>query len=149
MPAASWRALQSPWVQSLRSESAFHLIAPFLGPVIDLLDDESVTEVMINPGAVFVERGGCLTRVEGRVPDSVWVQRAAVAIARSLGDDGSRDSSLLNAHLPESESATLGSPSEQSALPLPDPALVFRRWQALEDVRPFRNAARAGFPGGP
>ena len=49
----------------LADQPSFRLIAPFLGAVMDLLEDDSVTEVMINPDAVFVERGGRLEAVRG------------------------------------------------------------------------------------
>ena len=119
---------------SLRSKPAFRLIAPFLGPVIDLLDDESVTEVMINPGAVFVERAGRLSRVEGMVPDSLRVQRAAVAIARSLGDEVGRDSPLLNAHLPDGSRVAVVLPPCSFGGPLVTIRKFARRRLTLEDL---------------
>ena len=86
---------------SLSNEPSFRLIAPFLRPVMGLLDDESVSEVMVNPGAVFVERGGKLERIAGVVLDPKHVRQAALAIARSQGDDISAERPLLNARLPD------------------------------------------------
>ena len=86
---------------SLRNEPSFRLIAPFLRPVMGLLDDESVSEVMVNPGAVFVERGGKLERIAGVVLDPKHVRQAALAIARSQGDDISAERPLLDARLPD------------------------------------------------
>lgn len=86
---------------SVREQTGFRLIAPFLGPVVDLLDDDSVTEVMVNPDAVFVERGGVLQPVNGLHLDPVRVRRAAVTIARSLGDEVGEDNPLLGAWLPD------------------------------------------------
>ena len=41
----------------------------FLRPVLDLLEDPTVSEVMINgPDTVYVERAGKLERVENRFP---------------------------------------------------------------------------------
>ena len=86
---------------SLSNEPSFRLIAPFLRPVMGLLDDESVSEVMVNPGAVFVERGGKLERIAGVVLDPKHVRQAALAIARSQGDDISAERPLLDARLPD------------------------------------------------
>lgn len=86
---------------SLSKEPSFRLIAPFLRPVMGLLDDESVSEVMVNPGTVFVERGGKLERIAGVVLDPKHVRQAALAIARSQGDDISAERPLLDARLPD------------------------------------------------
>ena len=86
---------------SLSNELSFRLIAPFLRPVMGLLDDESVSEVMVNPGAVFVERDGKLERLAGVVLDPKHVRQAALSIARSQGDDISAERPLLDARLPD------------------------------------------------
>ncbi len=86
---------------SLAEQPAFRLVAPFLGPVMGLLDDETVTEVMVNADAVFVERGGRLEPVPGLRPDPLRVRRAAQAIARGLGDDITEREPLLDARLPD------------------------------------------------
>ena len=85
----------------LADQPCFRLIAPFLGAVMDLLEDDSVTEVMINPDAVFVERGGRLEAVHGLRLEPLQVRRAALAIARGLGDDISEERPLLDARLPD------------------------------------------------
>ncbi len=85
----------------LRDRPAFRLIAPFLGPVMGLLEDDSVSEVMINPDSVFVERAGALELVPGLRLEPLQVRRAAVAIARGLGDDISDERPLLDARLPD------------------------------------------------
>ena len=86
---------------SLGEEPSFRLMAPFLRPVMGLLDDESVSEVMVNPGAVFVERGGRLERVTGVALDPKHVRQAALAIARSQSGDISTERPLLDARLPD------------------------------------------------
>lgn len=86
---------------TLASRPSFRLIAPFLGPVMALLDDDTVSEVMINPDAVFVERSGVLEVVNGLRLHPHQVRRAAIAIARSLGDDVSEEQPLLDARLPD------------------------------------------------
>ena len=85
----------------LAGQSSFRLIAPFLGPVMALLEDDTVGEVMVNPDAVFVERSGRLEEVDGLRLKPLQVRRAAVAIARSLGDDVSEEQPLLDARLPD------------------------------------------------
>lgn len=85
----------------LADRPAFRLIAPFLKPVLGLLEDDAVTEVMINPGGVFVERAGCLEAVPGVRLEPLQVRRAALSIARGLGDDISEDRPLLDARLPD------------------------------------------------
>ena len=95
LPATAGRVVR------LASQPAFRLIAPFLKPVMGLLEDESVSEVMINSNAVYIERGGLLEPVKGMVPDALGVRRAAIAIARGLGDDVSDRRPLLDARLPD------------------------------------------------
>ena len=86
---------------SLRDQAAFRLIAPFLGPALGLLEDEAVSEVMLNADAVFVERGGRLEAAAVPPPDPLQVRRAALAIARSVGEDISEAEPLLDARLPD------------------------------------------------
>ena len=85
----------------LAEQPAFRLIAPFLGPVMALLEDPSVTEVMINPDAVFVERYGRLEAVPTARLRPLQVHRAALAIARGVGDDITEERPLLDARLPD------------------------------------------------
>ncbi len=86
---------------SLSHQPAFRLIAPFLKPVMGLLEDDSVSEVMVNPDAIYVERAGRLEIVPGVRPDPLQVRRAALAIARGLGDDIGDERPLLDARLPD------------------------------------------------
>ena len=60
-----------------------------------------VTEVMINPDAVFAERSGRLEAVPGALVTPMQVRQASLAIARSLGDDISEEQPLLDARLPD------------------------------------------------
>ena len=86
---------------SLLEQPGFRLIAPFLKPVLGLLEDDAVTEVMINPDAVYAERAGRLERMAGVRLEPLQVRRAALAITRSLGDDISDERPLLDARLPD------------------------------------------------
>jgi pilus assembly protein CpaF len=58
-----------------------------LGPLVTLLADESVTELLINgPEQIFVERRGCLERLSGGFPGGRWQLKAlARNIAESVG----------------------------------------------------------------
>ena len=86
---------------TLADHHSFRLIAPFLGPVMDLLEREDVSEVMINPDSVFVESAGRVQVVPGLRLPPIQVRRAALAIARSLGDDISEDRPVLDGRLPD------------------------------------------------
>lgn len=62
-------------------------IRNFLGPILHLWDDPTVTEIMINgPEEIFVERKGKLERVDGvSFPSEHDLQAAVNAIAGSIG----------------------------------------------------------------
>ena len=63
-------------------------LKPFLPGLEAALDDEAVSEVMINePGKVFVERAGRMTALGAPALTAEAVARAAVQIARPLGKD--------------------------------------------------------------
>ena len=63
-------------------------LKPFLPGLETALDDEAVSEVMINePGTVFVERAGRMAALAAVELTADAVARAAVQIARPLGKD--------------------------------------------------------------
>ena len=63
-------------------------LKPFLPGLEAALDDESVSEVMINePGTVFIERAGRMTALAAPALTAEAVARAAVQIARPLRKD--------------------------------------------------------------
>ena len=63
-------------------------LTPFLPGLEDALDDDAVSEVMINePGTVFVERAGPMAPLDAPDLTAEAVARAAVQIARPLGKD--------------------------------------------------------------
>ena len=81
--------------------SSLDRILPFLRPIEDLLQDPTVTEVMVNCGGrkVFVERQGALELVPER---SLEVRNLTVAIkniARACGDEISEAQPALDARL--------------------------------------------------
>ena len=69
-------------------ELALEDLKPFLPGLESVLDDEAVSELMVNgPGTVFVERGGRMSAMTIPALDETAVLRAAVQIARPLGRD--------------------------------------------------------------
>ncbi len=81
--------------------SSLDRILPFLRPVEDLLQDPSVTEVMVNDGGrhVFVERHGTLEAVPDRTLETRNLTVALKNIARACGDEISETQPLLDARL--------------------------------------------------
>lgn len=77
-------------------------IDSFLGPIKDLLEDEGVSEIMIN-GAheIFVERKGLVYKVENQFPTEDSLISAMRAIAQSVGRVVDSDNPRLDARLPD------------------------------------------------
>lgn len=76
-------------------------IKNFLGPIGDLLEDDKVSEVMINgPHDIFVEKGGLVFRVENQFPDETALQAAMNSIAQSVGRTIDDQNPRLDARLP-------------------------------------------------
>lgn len=81
--------------------SSLDRILPFLRPIEDLLQDPSVTEVMVNGGGrcVFVERSGGLEVVPDRTLERRNLAVAIKNIARACGDEISEVQPALDARL--------------------------------------------------
>lgn len=81
--------------------SSLERILPFLSPIADLLNDTSVTEVMINAGGrrIFAEQAGQLREIRGRTVSENNLQTAAKVIARSVDSDISDASPILDARM--------------------------------------------------
>jgi pilus assembly protein CpaF len=80
---------------------SYHLILPYLAPIAEYIRDDSVSEIMVNPGGrVFVERAGKLHATEALM-DEDDLQTALVNIARVLNGDINEDKPLLDARLPD------------------------------------------------
>ncbi|PWU18078.1 MAG: CpaF family protein [Bdellovibrio sp.] len=74
----------------------------FLGPIRDLWDDPTVSEILINgPHDIFVERKGKLHKTESRFPDEDALLAAANNIAQSVGRRITTDEPRLDARLPD------------------------------------------------
>jgi pilus assembly protein CpaF len=76
-------------------------IQQFLGPILNYLNDESITEVLINgPNEIFVEKGGKLYRTNARFDGEDEVRAAVNSIAQSVGRRIDDEKPMLDARLP-------------------------------------------------
>ncbi len=90
--------------ESLKADLLHDILDEFFGfgPIQPLLDDVSVTEVMVNgPQRVYVERGGKLTLTTVRFDDNEHVRRIIDRIILPLGRRIDPDSPLVDARLPD------------------------------------------------
>ncbi len=77
------------------------VIARALGPVDDLLNDPTVSEILINgPNQIFIERKGKLILTEAKFADEDTLQAAINTIAQSVGRRINQDEPRLDARLP-------------------------------------------------
>ena len=73
----------------------------FLEPIADLLDNESVTEVMINgPYEIFIEKSGKVHKVKNQFPNEDALLAAINNIAQSVGRVIDHENPTLDARLP-------------------------------------------------
>lgn len=80
----------------------FELILPFLEPIRDLIEDEDISEIMVNGGQrVFIERDGVLQEVPGVEIEERQLLTGLKIIARSLGDEISEEKPILDSRLPD------------------------------------------------
>ena len=81
---------------------SFDLILPFLRPIADLIQDPTVSEIMVNGSQqVFVERDGAVHRVDSVTIEERSLRVAVRNIARILGNDVSEEAPILDARLPD------------------------------------------------
>ncbi len=72
------------------------------GPIEDLLNDDSVTEVMVNgPDIVFVERAGKVVEVASGFVDAGHVRRVIDKIVSNVGRRIDESSPMVDARLPD------------------------------------------------
>ena len=77
-------------------------IDSFLGPIKDLLDDDGVSEIMINGyHEIFVEKKGLVFKVDNKFPNEDALLSAMRAIAQSVGRTIDADNPRLDARLPD------------------------------------------------
>lgn len=89
-------------MDSSKVEVFKNAIRNFLGPVIEFLEDPTVTEVLINgPREIFVERGGKLIKTDAQFPDEDSLLAAVNSIAQSVGRRISSKEPTMDARLPD------------------------------------------------
>ena len=104
-------------------ELAITDLKPFLPGLEAALDDEAVSKVIVNgPGAVFVERAGRISALEAPELTAEAVERAAIQIARPLGEDPKTDP-IIDARLADGSRVAVCSPPAAPAT-----AITIRRF---------------------
>jgi pilus assembly protein CpaF len=74
----------------------------FLGPVVPLLDDPSVSEILINgPDTIYFERAGRLNKFEGKFNDAASLMAAARNIGEYVNRQIDADHHSMDARLPD------------------------------------------------
>jgi pilus assembly protein CpaF len=77
-------------------------IRNFLGPINHLLDDDNVSEVMINGSSeIFVEQDGIVIKTDAKFDDEDALLAAMRAVAQSVGKVVDADNPRLDARLPD------------------------------------------------
>jgi pilus assembly protein CpaF len=77
-------------------------IDTFLAPIKDLLENEKVSEIMINgPSDIFVEQGGLVFKTDNKFTDESALVTAVTAIAQSVGKIIDDENPRLDARLPD------------------------------------------------
>jgi pilus assembly protein CpaF len=85
----------------IRDGGSLDLILPFIRPIQSLIEDDSVSEVMVNANHhVFVERNGLLEEIHGSVFDPHKLRMGVKNIARRLNKDFGEAAPMLDARLP-------------------------------------------------
>ncbi len=81
---------------------SFDIILPFLRPIAHLIEDPSVSEIMVNGSRrVFIERDGIVGEATDVRIDERNLRVAVKNIARALGDDVSEEKPILDSRLPD------------------------------------------------
>lgn len=74
----------------------------FLSPVRELLEDPTVSEILVNgPACIYFERRGVLHRSEAKFPDAVALEAAAQNIAEYVGRTLDENHHSVDARLPD------------------------------------------------
>lgn len=74
----------------------------FLSPVLSFLEDDSVTEIMINgPGEIYIERHGKLFKTDARFPSEDALLSAINNVAQWVGREIGPEHPVLDARLPD------------------------------------------------
>ena len=74
----------------------------FFAPVQEYLQDDDVSEIMINgPSQIYIERKGKTIHVPAKFPNEQALQAAVMNVARSVGRFFDKDNPRLDARLPD------------------------------------------------
>ncbi len=77
-------------------------VLQFMGPVRDFLEDDAVSEVMVNgPDEIYVESGGKLVRTDRRFSSAQSLLAAIRNVSQFVGRIVNQDNPLLDARLPD------------------------------------------------
>jgi pilus assembly protein CpaF len=77
-------------------------IVNYLGPIQEILEDDSVSEIMINgPDNIFIEKQGKVTKTDLAFSSEENLLSAIRAIAQSVGKAINDENPRLDAHLPD------------------------------------------------
>src|SRR3989442_333141 len=86
-------------------KNAFDIILPFISPIAGLIDDPTISEIMINGSGeecrVYIERNGQILPVPALSVSESHLRVACKHIARSVGDEISDEKPILDARLPD------------------------------------------------
>ncbi len=117
------------------SDPSLRLILPFLRPIQPLIEDDTVSEVMVNANRrVFVERRGLLEEVEGIEFDSQKLLTGVKNIARSLGEDFGKDRPTLDSRLPNGSRICAVWPSVALGELVTLNVRKFQGWKTLDEL---------------
>ena len=85
------------------AQGAFQIaIKSNLAPIYHLLEDDKISEVLINgPDEIFVETGGKMVATDAKFPDEDALRAAVNAIAQSVGRRITDEEPRLDARLPD------------------------------------------------
>src|SRR5688572_2612433 len=84
-------------------EAIFHAsLGYFLGPVRQFLEDETITEIMVNGHAeVYIERRGRLEKTDARFASEDALLSAVHNVAQYVGREIDQNRPILDARLPD------------------------------------------------
>lgn len=94
---------KKPAAKESGSTKAFRAgIDYFLGPLVPLMNDEGVGEIMVNGhDAIYIEKGGRITKVESKFENEAALRAAANTIAQFVGKTITEGEPILDGRLPD------------------------------------------------
>ena len=114
-------------------------LAYFLEPIGRFLEDESVTEIMVNgPDRIFIERRGKLEQVPARFEDEDALLSAIHNLTQYVGRDISPEQPILDARLPSGSRVHAVIPPASRT----GPCLTIRKFRP--DVLSLNDVVRLG-----